>query len=111
MAYEERMYEFSYENSQRLCSIVFFVLSFVSCNADKDFALYPASTRAASLNAVDTLNLSPLNDVMMQAFYWDVPVDEARKDGSWWDNLRTKAPELKAAGITGIWTPVPAKGN
>lgn len=90
---------------------LFLICSFVSCNADNDLVLYPASTRAASLNTVDSLNLSPLNDVMMQAFYWDVPVDELTKNGTWWDNLRTKAPELKAAGITGIWTPCPAKGN
>ena len=53
----------------------------------------------------------PLDDVMMQAFYWDVPVDEQAKDGSWWDHLREIAPELKAAGISSLWTPVPAKGN
>ena len=53
----------------------------------------------------------PLGDVMMQAFYWDVPVDEQAKDGSWWDHLREMAPELKAAGISSLWTPVPAKGN
>ena len=52
-----------------------------------------------------------LEDVMMQAFYWDVPVDEQAKDGSWWDHLREKAPELKAAGISSLWTPIPAKGN
>ena len=53
----------------------------------------------------------PLDDVMMQAFYWDVPVDEQAKNGSWWDHLREMAPELKAAGISSLWTPVPAKGN
>ena len=31
------------------------------------------------------------NDVMMQAFYWDVPVDTTNKDGSWWDSLAVKA--------------------
>lgn len=87
------------------------VFTFTNCNANKDFILNPASTRAASLSTVDTQSLTALNDVMMQVFYWDVPVDETAKNGSWWDNLRTKAPELKAAGITGIWTPVPAKGN
>ena len=51
------------------------------------------------------------NDVMMQAFYWDVPVDAVNKNGSWWDTLRVKAPELASAGITGIWTPAPSKGN
>ncbi len=51
------------------------------------------------------------NDTMMQAFYWDVPVDSVNKNGSWWDNLSGKAPELSRAGITGVWTPPPSKGN
>jgi alpha-amylase len=51
------------------------------------------------------------NDAMMQAFYWNVPVDEANKNGTWWDNLASKASELKNAGITGIWIPAPSKGN
>lgn len=90
---------------------LFLIFSLGCCNADKDLMLYPSSTRAASSATVDSSSLSPLNDVMMQAFYWDVPVDEATKNGSWWDNLKNKASELKSAGITGIWTPVPAKGN
>ncbi len=51
------------------------------------------------------------NDVMLQAFYWDVPVDEESKNGSWWDSLAAQAAELSQAGITGIWTPAPSKGN
>ncbi len=51
------------------------------------------------------------NDAMMQAFYWNVPVDEANKNGTWWDNLTAKTSELKNAGITGIWIPAPSKGN
>lgn len=51
------------------------------------------------------------SDVMMQAFYWDVPVDEANLNGTWWDNLAGKACEFKNAGITGIWIPAPSKGN
>jgi alpha-amylase len=51
------------------------------------------------------------NDVMMQAFYWNVPVDEANLNGTWWDNLASKSTELKEAGITGIWIPAPSKGN
>ncbi len=54
---------------------------------------------------------SAQNDVMLQGFYWDVPVDDANKDGSWWDTLASQAPELKQAGFTGIWTPSPCKGN
>ncbi|ELR73250.1 Cytoplasmic alpha-amylase [Fulvivirga imtechensis AK7] len=51
------------------------------------------------------------NDAMMQAFYWDVPVDDVAKDGSWWDTLKSQAQELSNAGITGVWVPSPAKGN
>lgn len=51
------------------------------------------------------------NDAMMQAFYWDVPVDDSTKNGFWWDTLKSQAEELSDAGITGIWVPSPAKGN
>lgn len=51
------------------------------------------------------------NDAMMQAFYWDVPVDDVSLNGSWWDTLSAQSGELKSAGITGIWIPSPAKGN
>lgn len=51
------------------------------------------------------------NDVMMQAFYWDVPVDNQNLNGSWWDTLSAKASGMKSAGFTGIWVPSPSKGN
>ncbi len=51
------------------------------------------------------------NDVMMQAFYWNVPVDEAGLNGTWWDGLASDATLLKNAGFTGLWLPSPAKGN
>jgi alpha-amylase len=51
------------------------------------------------------------NDVMMQAFYWDVPVDATNKNGTWWDNLKNKATILQNAGIKALWVPSPAKGN
>ena len=51
------------------------------------------------------------NDVMMQAFYWDVPVDNQNLNGSWWDTLSAKASGMKSAGFTGIWVPAPSKGN
>lgn len=51
------------------------------------------------------------NDVMMQAFYWDVPVDAVNNNGNWWTNLKNKSSVLKNAGITGVWVPSPAKGN
>lgn len=51
------------------------------------------------------------NDVMMQAFYWNVPVNETTKNGSWYDTLRNKIPAMKTAGIRALWMPPPSKGN
>jgi len=51
------------------------------------------------------------DDVMMQAFYWDVPVDVVNKNGTWWDNLSSKSSAMKDAGFTGLWVPAPSKGN
>src|ERR1035437_5521851 len=51
------------------------------------------------------------NDVMMQAFYWNLPVDQTNLNGYWWDSLRIKTHELKAAGIAAYWLPSPCKGN
>ena|GEM_PF-545278 len=51
------------------------------------------------------------NDTMMQAFYWDVPTDDVNKNGDWWNNLAGKAPDIKRAGFTAVWTPPPSKGN
>ena len=51
------------------------------------------------------------NDAMMQAFYWNVPVNETTHNGGWWDTLTGKATELKNAGFTGLWVPPPSKGN
>jgi alpha-amylase len=48
---------------------------------------------------------------MLQAFYWDLPVDATNKNGNWWDNLNSKAVELKNAGFASLWIPPPSKGN
>jgi alpha-amylase len=52
------------------------------------------------------------NDVMMQAFYWNLPVNTTAKNGYWWDTLRiNKLTELRNAGVTALWLPSPCKGN
>ena len=45
-------------------------------------------------------SLQPLDDVMMQAFYWDVPVDDQARNGTWWDHLSSLALELAMASTT-----------
>lgn len=74
------------------------------------------SQRRKKLFILLALSLAPYlllaqKDVMLQAFYWDVPVNADQRDGIWWDHLTQKAPELKNIGITAIWVPSPAKGN
>ncbi|MGL1889352.1 MAG: DUF1939 domain-containing protein [Reichenbachiella sp.] len=58
-----------------------------------------------------SLSVSAQNDVMMQAFYWNLPVDEINLNGTWWDNLASKSTDMKNAGFTGLWLPAPSKGN
>jgi len=49
---------------------------------------------------------TPSQEIMMQAFYWDVPAG-----GTWWDNLNTKLDSWKSAGITAVWLPPISKGQ
>lgn len=42
--------------------------------------------------------------VMMQAFYWDCPVQE-NVPGLWWNKVREKTAALAAAGFTALWLP------
>ncbi len=93
-----------------MMSHILIAILVASCTAD--LLQSPKTSKDSKLlSRAGTETLQPLNDVMMQAFYWDVPVDEVGLDGTWWDNLSSKATELKAAGISAIWTPVPCKGN
>lgn len=48
---------------------------------------------------------------MLQAFYWDVPVDADARNGVWWDHLRNEVGAWRTVGITGVWAPSPAKGQ
>jgi alpha-amylase len=49
---------------------------------------------------------SSTSGVLMQGFYWDVPMG-----GTWYTLLESKAKELRAVGFTAIWFPSPTKGN
>ncbi|MCF2856725.1 hypothetical protein L1286_04540 [Pseudoalteromonas sp. SMS1] len=68
-------------------------------------------TLVACLSLVLSTSSTATEDVMLQGFYWDVPVDEQNKNGIWWDNLANKAPALSHAGFSSIWIPPPSKGN
>ncbi|MCU4177502.1 alpha-amylase family glycosyl hydrolase [Carboxylicivirga sp. N1Y90] len=55
--------------------------------------------------------MKPSSQVLLQGFYWDVPVDAENKSGHWYDHLSEKVDYLNEIGITGIWCPPPSKGN
>ncbi|UOQ70506.1 alpha-amylase family glycosyl hydrolase [Hymenobacter cellulosilyticus] len=76
-----------------------------SCTKD---GVQPGTT-AVPVAAPTTTNAVAVNGVMMQAFYWDVP--RTTTAGTWWQNLGSKATELKDAGITALWLPPAYKGG
>jgi len=48
----------------------------------------------------------PGGPVMMQAFYWDVPMG-----GTWWDLMSQKVASWSSAGIGAMWLPPVTKGQ
>ncbi|WP_317197846.1 alpha-amylase [Hymenobacter pini] len=75
-----------------------------SCSKEE---LQPVSRTA--IPAATAQNATVVNGVMMQGFYWNVP--QSTPAGTWWQNLGSKAAELKAAGITAMWLPPAYKGG
>ncbi|MEW5848203.1 MAG: alpha-amylase family glycosyl hydrolase [Myxococcota bacterium] len=81
--------------------------------ATSDAAVTPVDDagRPALPSFCDTRTCAGTVDVMLQAFYWDVPVNALSKDGTWWDHLAGEAGALSSMGITSLWVPPPSKGN
>src|SRR5664280_2175176 len=46
--------------------------------------------------------------VLFQAFYWNCPSEE-NQDGTWWNFVAGKIPELQQAGFTALWLPPASK--
>ncbi|MCU4165801.1 alpha-amylase family glycosyl hydrolase [Carboxylicivirga caseinilyticus] len=51
------------------------------------------------------------SQVILQGFYWDVPVKSEVKEGIWYSHLEEKLDYLQKIGVTAIWLPPPSKGN
>jgi alpha-amylase len=47
------------------------------------------------------------DDVLLQGFYWNV----VPNDGSWYENLASKAAEIASNGFTSVWFPPPQKAE
>ena len=80
-----------------------FITSFWGCSKDPSAPTPPPVVVTPPPSAEST---TPSQDVMLQAFYWDV---EPR--GGWWDLINTKLDTWKAAGVTALWLPVISKGQ
>ena len=50
--------------------------------------------------------MESINGVMMQFFHW-----YSSPDGSLWNELKDRAPDLKEAGFTSIWLPPAYQGS
>ncbi len=46
--------------------------------------------------------------VLFQTFYWNCPAEE-NQDGTWWNFLAGKLPELQRSGFTALWLPPACK--
>ncbi len=46
--------------------------------------------------------------VLFQAFYWNCPQQE-QQEGTWWNFVASKIPELQQAGFTALWLPPACK--
>jgi alpha-amylase len=97
----------SYLNKFIACFLTIFMLSLSACKPDADEAI---STKNSTSTSNARVAATAVNGVMMQGFYWDVPVTTPGI-GTWWQNLGAKALELKNAGITAMWIPPAYKGS
>jgi alpha-amylase len=90
-------------NALALCGLAAAGLLTQACNKDAVQPMAAPSAAPATQSAMVT------NGVMMQAFYWDVPISSTQ--GTWWQVLGSRAAELKSAGITALWLPPAYKGG
>lgn len=69
-------------------------------------------TRLLAILTLLCLSTSAHANVLMQAFYWDVPSPAAGTASApwWWDKLGAQANAIRTAGFTGMWIPPPLKG-
>ncbi len=76
--------------------------------ASSDAPTPPAETPelvTAPPHPADPKPASDVRDVLLQAFYWNVP-----KEPSWWSQLSATAGALGSAGFGAVWIPPPYKG-
>ena len=86
----------------RTALVSLLAVAFVGCAPDSPLF------ESASEEEVTSPRLAT-NGVMMQGFYWAVPVSST--EGSWWKHVAARAPALRAAGIDALWMPPATKGR
>ncbi len=71
-------------------------LGFIACDNDDD--------TTTTIIGSDLTQYSSNSEIMMQAFFWDVP-----KGGIWWDFIKGHMDDWAEAGVDKVWLPQFAK--
>ena len=90
-------------NILKCLSLVGMMVFADSCVRRDDSVLPTVSTVSPNSQKVAAGNTS---GVMMQAFYWDVPMG-----GTWWGVIQGKVSSWAGAGVTSLWMPPASKGE
>lgn len=94
---------------KRVVSLLYstFLLSFIfsSCS-DSLEEIIPVEEDQNQNQITSTTKSASNANVMMQAFYWDVP-----DDGNWWDVISAKTSSWSSAGFNRIWLPPASKAH
>lgn len=75
-----------------------------SCSDDDNDTSDSNNDGIEYIQGSDLSKYSSGTEVMMQAFYWDVP-----EGGTWYDKINAKVSSWSSVGINKIWLPAPGK--
>lgn len=88
-----------------LYALILASLMLQSCSKEHQIVKKAPETSTKLPVASGTTSAIAGKNVMMQGFYWDVPMG-----GTWWGNIQSKVSSWSTAGITSIWMPPCSKG-
>lgn len=84
----------------KISLLTLLTLGFIACDNDDDHSTETATMVTGS----DLTQYNSNSEIMMQAFFWDVP-----EGGIWWDYIKTHMDDWAEAGVDKVWLPQFAK--
>lgn len=85
----------------KVAILAFLVLGFIACDRDDSYD----TDGNTDITATNLSLYSSGSEIMMQAFFWDVP-----EGGVWWDFIKGHIKNWAKAGVNKVWLPQFAKG-